>query len=110
MDPKDIKTGEQDEGLLKYGDLTLDLRNFEVTRGRKTMALTPKEFQLLEYLLQNPDRVLTRSMILDRVWSYSPKIETRVVDIYVSFLRSKIDHGHQKKHIVSVRGFGYKLV
>ena len=104
------KAATGDPARLKFGDLTLDKENFQIKRGKKTIPLTPKEFQLLEYLMSNPNRVLTRDMILSRVWIYSPQIETRVVDIYISFLRHKIDQGHEKKHILSVRGFGYKLI
>lgn len=94
---------------LRVGDLELDPRALEVKRGNKPMQLTPQEFKLLQYLMSNKGRILTREMILNRVWLYSPEIETRVVDVYVGYLRKKIDYGHNKKLLHSVRGFGYMI-
>jgi two-component system, OmpR family, response regulator len=95
--------------ILRAGDLTLDAEKVEVTRGTATIQLTPLEFRLLEYLLANKGRVLTRDMILARVWSSSPEIETRVVDVYMGYLRKKIDKGFEKPLLQSVRGFGYMI-
>ncbi|MBI4079340.1 MAG: response regulator transcription factor [Candidatus Levybacteria bacterium] len=94
---------------LKVNDLELDNKTLEVKRNGKTMTLTPKEFQLLRYLMSNKGRILTREMILNRIWLYSPDIETRVVDVYMGYLRKKVDNGHDKKLIHSVRGFGYTI-
>lgn len=102
------KSGEV-ESKLKIGDLELDDKNFEVKRDEKTIQLTPQEFKLLEYLMFNRGRVLTREMILNRVWLYSQDIETRVVDVYMGYLRKKIDAPFQKKLLHSVRGFGYMI-
>lgn len=88
-------------------DLELDTRSFDVTRAGKKIKLTPQEFKLLEYLMHNKGRIVTREMILNRVWLYSFDIDTRVVDVYVGYLRKKIDSGHKKKLLHSVRGFGY---
>jgi DNA-binding response OmpR family regulator len=81
----------------------------EVSRAGKAIELTPQEFKILEYLLMNQGRVLTREMILSRLWRSNPDIETRVVDVYIGYLRKKIDAGAKNKLIHSVRGFGYKL-
>lgn len=93
--------------LLKVDDVVLDAEKVEVTRGNKLIQLTPLEFKLLEYLVSNKGRVLTRDMILSRVWSSSPEIETRVVDVYMGYLRKKIDKGSKHPILHSVRGFGY---
>lgn len=94
---------------LKVADLTLDTKTFEVKRNGKVIDLSPKEFKLLEYLMKNVGQVLTREMILNRIWLYSPDIETRVVDVYMGYLRKKIDNGNEKKLIQSIRGFGYTI-
>ncbi len=99
----------EETNLLKYEDITLDYNNFQAERAGKKINLTPKEFSLLLYLMNNPNRVLTREMILDRVWTYAANTETRVVDIFISFLREKIDKPYKRKYIQSVRGFGYKF-
>ncbi len=94
---------------LKVADLELDGKTFEVKRGDKALQLTPQEFKLLQYLMSNKGRILTREMILNRVWLYSPNIETRVVDVYMGYLRKKVDNGFPKKLLHSVRGFGYMI-
>ncbi len=97
------------EKVLKVKDLTVDTERVEVTRGNKPIQLTPLEFKLLEYLVTNKGRVLTRDMILSRVWSSSPDIETRVVDVYMGYLRKKIDKGFTNPILHSIRGFGYMV-
>lgn len=97
------------ETKLKVGDLELDTKTFEVKRSSQELQLTPQEFKLLQYLMSNQGRILTREMILNRVWLYSPDIETRVVDVYMGYLRKKIDAEYDKKLIQSVRGFGYMI-
>ncbi len=94
---------------LKVADLQLDNQTFTAIRAGKQIILSPNEFKLLEYLLSNKDKVLTREMILSRVWQYSFDVDTRVVDVYVGYLRKKIDKGFKKKLIHSVRGFGYMI-
>lgn len=91
------------------GDLILDSKTLEVKRSDKLIRLTPQEFKLLQYLMSNKGRILTREMILNRVWLYSPDIETRVVDVYMGYLRKKIDSDFDQKLIHSVRGFGYMI-
>ncbi len=95
--------------ILTVGDLELNNKTVQVTRAGKKIALTPQEFKLLEYLMINKNIVLTREMILNKVWSYSSEVETRVVDVYMGYLRKKIDAGQTKKMINSVRGFGYSI-
>ena len=104
-----LRGGEDNTGKLVVGDLELDNKSFEVKRADKLIHLTPQEFKLLEYLMNNKGRILTREMILNRVWLYSPDIETRVVDVYMGYLRKKIDDDHKEKLLKSVRGFGYMI-
>lgn len=94
-------------GKIEIDDLVLDPQAVRVMRAGKDIQLTPHEFKLLQYLLSNKGRVLSREMILNRVWQYSMDVDTRVVDVYIGYLRKKIDNGHKKKLISSVRGFGY---
>lgn len=100
---------DHNRSVLKVGDLELDSQKLEVKRDGKQIQLTPQEFKLLQYLMSNKDRVLTREMILNRVWLYSPDIETRVVDVYMGYLRKKVDQGFADKLIQSIRGFGYMI-
>ncbi|HWA52094.1 MAG TPA: response regulator transcription factor [Patescibacteria group bacterium] len=95
------------ENKLKIGDLELDPKKFEVKRGGNEIKLTPQEFKLLEYLMNNEGIVLSRDMILNRIWGYSADVESRVVDVYFGYLRKKIDNKYPKKLLHSVRGFGY---
>jgi len=95
--------------ILSVGDLTLNSKTMEVARGKNAIQLTPQEFKLLQYLMSNKGRILTREMILSRIWLYSSDVETRVVDVYMGYLRKKIDKGQTKKLLHSVRGFGYVL-
>lgn len=95
--------------ILQVGDLVLNTQTIEVKRGTKDISLTPQEFKLLQYLMQNTGKVLTRDMILNRLWSDALDIETRVVDVYVGYLRKKIDQDQKQKLIQSVRGFGYVI-
>jgi len=95
--------------VLQVADLILDPARRIVTRKGQEIALTLKEFSLLEYLMQNTGRVLTRTMIIDHVWNYDFDTETNVIDVYVNYLRKKIDAGHDVKLIHTVRGVGYIL-
>jgi DNA-binding response OmpR family regulator len=92
---------------IEVDDLVLDPQAVRVTRSGKEIQLTPHEFKLLHYLLINKGRVLTREMILNRVWKYSMDVDSRVVDVYIGYLRKKVDSKATKKLISSVRGFGY---
>lgn len=95
--------------IIKVADLILDSQKIQVKRSGKTIKLTQREFLLLEYLMRNKNRVLSREMILNRIWSYSSDIESRVVDVYVGYLRKKVDETFDKKLIHCIRGFGYTI-
>jgi len=95
--------------LLQYADLTLDPARRTVLRGGKKIELTAKEFSLLDYFMRNPERVLTRTMILDHVWDYAFDPMTNVIDVYVNYLRKKIDADREPKLIHTIRGVGYVL-
>jgi len=102
-----LKVVETD--LLQVDDLKMNMKTMEVTRGNKPITLTPHEFKLLQYLLMNKGHVLTREMILNRVWQYTYDVDSRVVDVYIGYLRKKIDEGNSKPLIVGLRGFGYSI-
>lgn len=95
--------------LLRYADLILDPSRRTVSRGGAKIELTAKEFALLDYFLRNPERVLTRTMILDHVWDYDFDPTTNVIDVYVNYLRKKIDAKGEPRLIHTVRGAGYVL-
>ena len=97
------------DSTLKLGDLELDRLTRQVRRAGRRIELSPKEYSLLEYLLLNAGRVLSRSMIIDRVWDQSFEGFTNVVDVYVRQLRRKIDEGFEPKLIRTARGLGYSI-
>jgi len=101
-------TGEA-AGVLQVDDLVLNPATREVTRGGKRIELTAKEYALLEYLMRNAGRVLTRPMIAEHVWNQDFDTFTNVIDVYVNYLRNKIDRGQERKLIQTVRGSGYTL-
>jgi len=94
---------------LTVGDLTLDLLSRRVTRGETALDLQPREFTLLEYLMRNAGRVVSKTMIVSRVWEYSFDPQTNIVDVLVSRLREKIDRPFEKRLLHTVRGVGYVL-
>ena len=94
---------------LRVGDLTLDLLRHEVSRGERVIELTPKEFALLEYLMRNAGQTLTRTQIVDHVWRYDADALSNVVDIYIHYLRDKVDRDSAKPLIRTVRGVGYRI-
>jgi DNA-binding response OmpR family regulator len=94
---------------LRVGDLTLDLVRHEARREGQVIELTAKEFALLEYLMRNPGHVLTRGQITDHVWRYDLDALSNVVDIYIHYLRDKVDRGFTKPLIKTVRGVGYRI-
>lgn len=95
--------------LLTVADLDLDLRSREARRGARRVELTAREFSLLETLMRHPGQVMTRSQLLDAVWSYDAITESNVVDIYIHYLRNKIDKGFDHKLLRTVRGMGYAI-
>lgn len=94
---------------LRIGDLELDRLTKQVKRAGRRVELTAKEYSLLEYLMQNPDHVLSRNMIIEHVWDQSFDGVTNIVDVYVRHLRTKIDEGNDVKMIRTVRGAGYTI-
>jgi DNA-binding response OmpR family regulator len=94
---------------LAVGDLELDLRAREAVRDGKRIELTSKEFALLETLMRHPGQVLTRSQLLDLVWSYDLYTESNIVDTYIHYLRNKVDRDYETKLIRTVRGAGYSI-
>ena len=98
----------ESSSLLVVGDLTLDEDSHEVTRGGTEIALTATEFELLRYLMRNPRRVLSKAQILDRVWNYDFGGQANVVELYISYLRKKVDAGRDPM-IHTMRGAGYIL-
>jgi heavy metal response regulator len=103
------RRAEVQETVLRVADLILDPARRLVSRGDDKIELTSKEFTLLEYFMRNADRVLTRTMITERVWGYDFDPMTNVIDVYVNYLRKKIDAGREPKLIHTVRGVGYVL-
>jgi DNA-binding response OmpR family regulator len=100
---------QNDSVRLQVADLQLDLLRHEARRGDQLLQLTPQEYSLLEYLCRNADRVVTRSMILDHVWSMRIDIETNVVEVHIHRLRSKVDENSSSPLIHTIRGVGYVL-
>jgi len=95
------------EPILKVADLTLSLVTHKVMRRGKEIELTSKEYALLEYFMRNPGKVLTRTMISEHVWDYHFDSLTNVIDVYVNYLRKKIDKDFETKLIHTIRGVGY---
>lgn len=95
--------------VLQFADLQLDPAHRTVFRGGRKIELTAKEFALLDYFMRNPDRVLTRTRIAEHVWDYDFDSATNVIDVYVNYLRKKIDTEGSKRLIHTVRGAGYVL-
>jgi len=102
-----LKNGDTEK--LKVDDLELDSEAVKVERDGKQIKLSPHEFKLLQYLMSNKGKVLSREMILSRVWQYSYDVDSRVVDVYMGYLRKKVDGNSDKKLLSSVRGFGYVI-
>lgn len=100
---------ETDAHRLRYADLELDLHSRRVVRKEQEVDLAAKEFALLEYLMRNPERVLSKTMILEHVWGYDFDPQTNVVDVLVHRLRNRIDRGFETTLIQTLRGIGYVL-
>jgi DNA-binding response OmpR family regulator len=94
---------------LRIGNLVLDLRSHTARRGIRSLDLTPTEWNLLEYLMRNVSLSLTRQQILDYVWSYDHDVQIALVDVYISYLRRKLNVPGERDPIVTVRGVGYRL-
>lgn len=103
--PKDIEGSDQ----IMIGDLTIELRTRKVTRKDNVIELTPREFELLVYLVENRNQEKSREEILSEVWGYDFIGETNLVDVYIRYLRQKLDKGYRFKLIHTVRGVGYMI-
>jgi len=105
-----VRRGSKDRGAeIHFADLRLDPVAHKVWRGSREVELTAKEYALLEYLMRNPNQVLTRTMIAEHVWDYTFDSFTNIIDVYVNYLRKKIDKDFDKRLIHTVRGVGYVL-
>lgn len=94
---------------LQVDDLEMNLVERTVRRGERRIELTPKEFALLEYLMRNQGRAVSRPMIIEHVWNFSFDTMTNVVDVYINYLRKKVDEGTERRLIHTVRGVGYRI-
>lgn len=101
--------GSVDPDELRVGSIVMDVKAHSVRRAHESIELTKKEWDLLEYFLRHPNQTLTRSTILDYVWSYETSVQPEMVDVYVSYLRQKITVTGMKDPIQTVRGFGYMV-
>jgi len=97
------------ENVLKVVDLEINRLTRQVKRDGRRIELSPREYSLLEYLFLHPGRVLSRSMIVEKIWDQSFEGLTNIVDVYIGHLRRKVDEGHSRKLIRTVRGLGYML-
>jgi DNA-binding response OmpR family regulator len=104
-----LRRGISHSPLLSIADLTLDPATHKASRNGRVIPLSATEYALLEYFMRNIDRVLTRSMILEHVWQYDFDGRDSVVDVYISYLRSKIDKGHNPTLIHTIRGVGFRM-
>jgi len=103
------QTGEAQVTVLKAGDLEMNLLTRKVTRAGRKIDLQPREFRLLEYLMRHVGQVVTRTMLLEKVWDYNFDPQTNVIDVHVSRLRAKIDKDFPEALLHTVRGAGYRL-
>jgi two-component system OmpR family response regulator len=101
--------GRSEETVYRVGDLSLDRLSHSVTRAGEEITLQPREFRLLEYLMQHAGQVVTRTMLLENVWDYHFDPQTNVIDVHISRLRSKIDKGFSQPLLHTVRGAGYMI-
>lgn len=100
---------EVDEDILRFEDLSLNRLTREVQRGTRTIELTAKEFDLLEYLMNHPRQVYTRDQILEKVWGYDFMGDSNIIEVYIRYLRLKLEEQGEKRLIHTVRGVGYAL-
>ncbi|MDX9760150.1 MAG: response regulator transcription factor [Bacteroidota bacterium] len=104
-----LRETPDEEAQLRLGDITLQLDTHSVRRGDEEIALTPKEFTLLAFLLRNKGRVCTRTRIIEHVWDMHFDSDTSVIDVYINYLRKKLDRGEGPSLIHTVRGVGYMI-
>ena len=99
----------QNQPTVRYRDLEIEKANRVVKRGDEVIDLTKREYELLLFLVENINRVMSRDVLLDKVWGYKSEVETNVVDVYIRYLRNKIDIPGQDSYIQTVRGTGYVM-
>lgn len=104
-----LQPGETTTEHLRFGELTLNLGTRVASRNGRLINLTMKEFELLRYLMEHPREILAREQILENVWGYDFMGESNVIEVYIRYLRLKIDSDHEKRLIQTVRGVGYVL-
>jgi two-component system response regulator MprA len=98
-----------EDTILRFADLTLNVSTREVTRGTHKVELTTKEFDLLHFFMRHPRQVMTREMLYDRIWGYDFGGESNILEVYVRYLRSKLEAANEPRLIQTVRGVGYAL-
>ncbi len=103
------RTRPSEEMVVHFGDLTLNVTTREVTRGDRKIDLTTKEFDLLHFFLRHPRQVLPRELIYDRIWGYDFGGESNILEVYIRYLRSKLEANNEPRLIQTVRGVGYAL-
>ena len=103
------RTQEEDPDELMFEDLSLNQRTREIFRGDRAIELTAKEFDLLVYLMRHPRQVLTRDRILEEVWGYDFMGDSNIIEVYIRYLRLKLEVDQEKRLIQTVRGVGYVL-
>jgi DNA-binding response OmpR family regulator len=103
------RTQEEDTDQLQFEDLTLNRRTREVIRNHRPIELTAKEFDLLEHLMAHPKQVITRDRILEEVWGYDFMGDSNIIEVYIRYLRLKLEENGEKRLIQTVRGVGYVL-
>ncbi len=103
------RTQEDDPDELQFSDLTLNQRTREIFRGDRSIELTAKEFDLLVYLMRHPRQVLTRDRILEEVWGYDFMGDSNIIEVYIRYLRLKLEENQEKRMIQTVRGVGYVM-
>jgi len=97
------------DNVLQVGDLVMDVVRRHVTRAETTIELSPTEYSLLEYMMRNRCQVLSRTQMLEHVWNFDFYVGSNIVDVYIRYLRKKIDENHEEKLIKTIRGVGYTL-
>jgi DNA-binding response OmpR family regulator len=103
------RSGRESLSILRADDLVMDVVHRTVRRGEKTIALSPREFSLLEFFLRNKNQILTRRRIAEQVWGYTFETGTNIVNVYVSYVRNAVDKGFPRKLIYTVHGEGFLL-
>jgi two-component system response regulator MprA len=100
---------ETEETVLSFSDLKLNPETYQAWRGERELSLTAKEYELLAYFLKNPRQILTREKIMDTVWGYDYQGESNVLEVYIGYLRQKLEENGEKRLLHTVRGIGYTL-